>query len=94
MNGAGGHDRARNRRCCTGVRHIEDYQDAWAFRGSAIHRNQFPTSGFDEVLGRLVTIGFGIFHDAVERLAMRAATDFLYAAVLAAPSALAAGFSA
>ena len=37
MNGAGCHDSARNRRCCTGVRHIEDYQDAGAFGSGAIH---------------------------------------------------------
>jgi hypothetical protein len=36
---AGGYHNAANRRCCAGVRHIEDDQNARAISGSAIHRN-------------------------------------------------------
>jgi hypothetical protein len=55
VESAGRHHSAGNGRCCTGIRHIEDYQDARAFRSRAVHRNQFSTSGLGKPTGEVFT---------------------------------------
>src|ERR1700682_518043 len=68
VEGTGCYHNARNRRCCTGVRHIEDHQHAGAIGSRAIHRDQFAAGSFDQVFGRFVATGCGTIHDIVESL--------------------------
>src|SRR6202165_3531219 len=68
VEGTGCYHNARNRRCCTGVRHIEDNQHAGAFGSGTIHREQFAAGSFDQVLGCFVPTVGGTIHDIVDSL--------------------------